>query len=230
MSDIDSVLSEVSDADLLSQSEGEIELSEKSDSNPELSEDDKSIENSDSETGNSDSENSDSIDDDEPWILPDEGNNTVPSDLNVLADDVELSDSSDSEVDDDNEDDELKKIEKANQNEELLDFHPEIKQINYKELQTLCKITRDKHGNIIDPLHTTIPIITRYEKAKILGLRAKQINSGSSIFVNVNKNIIDGHIIAKMELEEKKIPFIIRRPIPNGGSEYWRVSDLEVMD
>ena len=27
----------------------------------------------------------------------------------------------------------------------------------------------------------------------------------------------------------QKIPFIIRRPIPGGGSEYWRVSDLEVL-
>jgi hypothetical protein len=30
-----------------------------------------------------------------------------------------------------------------------------------------------------------------------------------------------------MELKQKRIPFIIRRPLPNGGSEYWRVQDLE---
>ena len=56
----------------------------------------------------------------------------------------------------------------------------------------------------MDPLHTTIPILTRYEKAKILGLRAKQINNGSSVFINLDKNIIDGHLIAQMELEKKK--------------------------
>ena len=31
------------------------------------------------------------------------------------------------------------------------------------------------------------------------------------------------------ELEQKKIPFIIRRPLPSGGSEYWHLRDLEVI-
>jgi hypothetical protein len=32
-----------------------------------------------------------------------------------------------------------------------------------------------------------------------------------------------------LELEQKNIPFIIRRPIPNGGSEYWNIKDLEMI-
>ena len=79
-------------------------------------------------------------------------------------------------------------------------------------------------------MHTTLPFLTRYEKAKILGLRAKQINHGSKPFVNVPTRIIDGHIIAKLELNAQKIPFIIRRPMPNGGSEYWQVKDLKIID
>lgn len=222
MSNIDSELSEVSDDELLSQSEGEMELSEKSDSNSEDFDDgDNSIQNSDSEGENSD-------EDDDPWILPDEDFGST--NLTGLEQNVELSDSSDSEDENVIDDDELKKIEKANQNEGLLDFHPEIKQVNYKELQTLCKIAKNKDGEIVDPLHTTIPVLTRYEKAKILGLRAKQINNGSSVFINLDKNIIDGHLIAEMELREKKLPFIIRRPMPNGGSEYWRVNELELLD
>ncbi len=223
MSDIDSQLSEVSDDELLSQSEGEMVLSEKSDSNSEEFDDGDNSINSDSNTSDTD------MSDDEPWILPsDDDDKGKSSDLMSLQQNtVELSDSSDSDDDNIPDDDELKKIEKANKNEALLDFHPEIKQINYKELQTLCKITKNKLGNIIDPLHKTVPILTRYEKAKILGVRAKQINNGSNIFVEVNKNIIDGHLIAKMELDQKKLPFIIRRPLPSGGSEYWRVSDLE---
>jgi DNA-directed RNA polymerase I, II, and III subunit RPABC2 len=222
MSNIDSELSEVSDDELLSQSEGEMELSEKSDSNSEDFDDgDSSIQNSDSEGENSD-------EDDDPWILPDEDFGST--NLTGLEQNVELSDSSDSEDENVIDDDELKKIEKANQNEGLLDFHPEIKQVNYKELQTLCKIAKNKDGEIVDPLHTTIPVLTRYEKAKILGLRAKQINNGSSVFINLDKNIIDGHLIAEMELREKKLPFIIRRPMPNGGSEYWRVNELELLD
>ena len=45
----------------------------------------------------------------------------------------------------------------------------------------------------------------------------------------VDDNIIDGFVIAKMELDEKKLPFIIRRPMPNGSSEYWKLSDLEII-
>ena len=220
-------LSEVSDEELLSQSDGEIELSEKSDqSNSEEDFDENKSINSDSETSDTDVDG-----EEDPWILPDDGANIkITNDLTGLDQNtVELSDSDSDNENEVIDEDELKKFEKSNKNEILSNYHPEMQQINYKELQTLCKITKNKHGLIIDPLHQTIPILTRYEKAKILGLRAKQINEGSNIFVEVNKNIIDGHLIAQMELKEKKIPFIIRRPLPNGSSEYWRISDLEVL-
>ena len=136
--------------------------------------------------------------------------------------------SSDESDEEDNET--MKKLEQDINKDTLYSFHPEITQINYKELLTLSKITRNKKGLIVDPLHTTIPFLTRYEKAKILGLRAKQINHGSKPFVNTPTQIIDAHIIAKMELNAGKIPFIIRRPMPNGGSEYWQVNDLKDID
>ena len=50
--------------------------------------------------------------------------------------------------------------------------------------------------------------MTKYERAKVLGLRAKQINSGSDIFVEVPPNIFDGYTIAQIELEQKKIPLL----------------------
>jgi hypothetical protein len=40
-------------------------------------------------------------------------------------------------------------------------------------------------------------------------------------------SLLLGYLVAKLELEQKKIPFIIKRPLPNGGSEYWKLSDLE---
>ena len=33
-----------------------------------------------------------------------------------------------------------------------------------------------------------------------------------------------------MELKEKKIPFIIRRPLPDNSFEYWKLQDLELID
>jgi len=109
-------------------------------------------------------------------------------------------------------------------------YHPQIKQINNQELQALIKIKRDENGMIDDENHTTLPILTRYEKAKIIGIRSKQINSGSELFIDIPDNIIDGITIAIMELKQKKIPFIIRRPLPNGKNEYWDINDLDIME
>jgi DNA-directed RNA polymerase I, II, and III subunit RPABC2 len=135
---------------------------------------------------------------------------------------------------DDEEDDEdddggsyLKKFDKDLNENYLVNFHPECIQHNYDEVLALCNVIRNKDNIIIDDLHRTIPYLTKYERARILGQRAKQINTGATPFVKVPENVIDGYLIAELELKAKRIPFIIRRPLPNGGSEYWKVSDLE---
>ncbi len=92
---------------------------------------------------------------------------------------------------------------------------------------SMWSITRDENGIIIDKNHKTLPILTKYERTKILGQRAKQINNGDKPYVNVAEKVIDGYSIAELELKQKKIPFIIRRPLGNGNSEYWKLSDLE---
>lgn len=136
--------------------------------------------------------------------------------------------------DDDDDDDEydenyLQKFDSEITKNYINEFHPECLIQNYDEIAKLCKVVRDSDGIIIDPLHKTIPYLTKYEKARILGQRAKQIESGAKPFVNIPETIIDGYIIAELELKEKKIPFIIRRPIPGGGCEYWHLRDLEII-
>ena len=107
--------------------------------------------------------------------------------------------------------------------------HPESMQINFHEVLAMCNVTRDAAQNVIDPLHRTVPILTKYEYAHVIGLRASQINDGANPFVEIDKKIVDGHLIAQIEIRQKKIPFIIRRPLPGGGTEYWRLSDLEIL-
>jgi DNA-directed RNA polymerase I, II, and III subunit RPABC2 len=133
------------------------------------------------------------------------------------------------EDEDEDEDGEqyLQKFDHSINSNYVVDFHPESVLQNYDEILSMVKVVRDKDDIIIDDLHRTIPYLTKYEKARILGQRAKQINSGATAFVKVPENVIDGYIIAELELKEKKIPFIIRRPLPNGGSEYWSIKDLE---
>lgn len=136
------------------------------------------------------------------------------------------------ESDDDNEntgEDYLRKFDESTRTNIISDFHPELQSHNNDEIANMSVIVRDGNGIPIDPLHKTIPILTRYEKARVLGERAKQINSGAKPFIRVDETIIDGYLIAMKELEEKQIPFIIKRPLPNGGCEYWNLSDLEIL-
>ena len=121
------------------------------------------------------------------------------------------------------------KFEQGIHREILVNAHPEIKHIDFDELNALSRVVRDSEGRIIDDLHKTIPFMTKYEQTKILGIRAKQLNSGAPPFIPLTEEMIDGYSIAQYELAEKKIPFIIRRPIPNGASEYWRVQDLIIL-
>ena len=110
-----------------------------------------------------------------------------------------------------------------------LNYHNECLYKNFNEIKELSKITRNKDGIIIDELHKTMPLLTKYEKTKILGMRVKQLNSGTSPYVTINEKIIDNYLIAQMELEQKKLPFIIQRPLPNNNFEYWKLQDLDLL-
>jgi len=135
----------------------------------------------------------------------------------------------DEDEDDDDEYDEnyLHKFDNEIIKNYVNEFHPECLNHNYDEISKMTIIIRNPEGIIIDPLHRTIPYLTKYERARVLGQRAKQIETGAKPLVKIPENIVDSYIISELELKEKKIPFIIRRPIPGGGSEYWNLKDLE---
>ena len=142
---------------------------------------------------------------------------------------LETSDDEDDDEDDDDDTQYLQKFNSEINKNYIMEHHPECVINNYDEISSLTSVIRDKNNNIIDDLHRTLPYLTKYERARILGQRAKQINSGAKVFVKVPENIIDGYLIAQMELEQKRIPFIIKRPIPGGGCEYWNLKDLEIV-
>jgi DNA-directed RNA polymerase subunit K/omega len=131
--------------------------------------------------------------------------------------------------DEDYDDSYLQKFDSEVTKNYINDFHPECLIQNYDEITKLTTVVRDSNNIIIDPLHRTIPFLTKYEKARILGQRAKQIETGAKPFISVPENVIDGYVIAELELQQKRIPFIIRRPIPGGAFEYWNIRDLEMI-
>jgi len=135
----------------------------------------------------------------------------------------------DDEEEDDYDDNYLQKFDNDIIKNYVNEFHPECLNHNYDEIAKMSVVVRNSDNIIVDVLHRTIPYLTKYEKARILGQRAKQIETGAKPLVKIPENIVDSYIIAELELREKKIPFIIRRPIPGGGCEYWNLRDLEVI-
>lgn len=177
-----------------------------------------------------------------PEFPPVEEKASAGSDIDELADEniedatsksEDIGEEDETSTDDEEEEVEsemLRKLEKDAYADILLSYHPEIKQNNYNDILAMCKIVRDAKGIITDGLHKTIPWLTKYERARVLGLRAKQLNNGADAFIEIPPGMINGNKIALEELNQKKVPFIIRRPMPNGGTEYWRLEDLELLN
>jgi DNA-directed RNA polymerase I, II, and III subunit RPABC2 len=102
----------------------------------------------------------------------------------------------------------------------LLTHHPEI-WVDYTDaiLQKLNKKER-----------VCYPFLTQFEKTKVLSFRASQLAQGSKPYIAVPDDVTDVYTIAKMELKERRLPFIVKRPLPDGDYEYWRLSELLIFD
>ncbi len=73
----------------------------------------------------------------------------------------------------------------------------------------------------------TTMFLTKYERARLLGTRALQLSLGAPPMVDIHGET-DPLMIAKRELQEKKIPITIRRRLPDGSTEEWGLEDLKV--
>jgi DNA-directed RNA polymerase I, II, and III subunit RPABC2 len=112
----------------------------------------------------------------------------------------------------------------------LLEQHPEIRP-DYEEVVTEKIVIREAYpplgkGEAGDKRHATYPFLTMYERTKIISLRAAQLAHGAAPFIDVPDYLTDVYEIAKAELEAKRLPYILKRPLPNGEYEYWRLADL----
>lgn len=75
----------------------------------------------------------------------------------------------------------------------------------------------------------TTRYLTKYERARVLGTRALQISMNAPVMVDAGDET-DPLEIAMKELREKKIPFTIRRYLPDGSYEDWSLKELIITD
>jgi DNA-directed RNA polymerase subunit K/omega len=71
------------------------------------------------------------------------------------------------------------------------------------------------------------PVLTKYEKTKIIAERTQQLSNGAVSFLKNPESYGNIFDIAIEELKQKKLPFILKRPVAN-KYEYWKLSDLSI--
>jgi len=197
---------------------------------PELNEDD---DNNDADNANELSSDDDEIDNDiedgELQFKDDEndGNNILSNDESLFN--ISKNDYDNIDLENNDSMEFLQKFTKDYKTDYILSNHQESLNKNYDEIKKFLNVTRDNNNNIIDAFHRTIPLLTKYEKTKIIGIRLKQLNNGAKPYVTISDTILDNNIIVNMELAQKVLPFIVSRPLPNNTYEYWKLQDLELL-
>ena len=154
---------------------------------------------------------------------------TLQNSYDDLAHDEDEVDSDEVSDDEEGSENYLRKFESEMHQSYIESCHQEMMHLNNAEVAALARVVRNVDGVIVDAMHKTMPFLTKYEKTRVLGQRAKQLNQGAQPMIPFDKKIIDGYLIAQLELQQKALPFIIRRPMPGGKSEYWRLADLEII-
>ena len=77
------------------------------------------------------------------------------------------------------------------------------------------------------PVSTGPPTLTRFEKARIMGARALQLSFGAPSFIKMPKNATTSLEIAMEELNQRVIPIIIKRTLPNGDFQNIHLEQFE---
>ena len=156
----------------------------------------------------------------------------------VAGSDVESVESDETDIEDEvivdeNEDDELEIVAEE-------EIEEKVKTKKKKPIKKVINVNSDclynnidfeedyeeKEEQVEDSKRITINRMSKYEKVRIIGIRAKQIMTGANILIKGVENKTPTEI-AELELINNMVPFKIKRRLPNGRYEIWKLSELE---
>ena len=76
----------------------------------------------------------------------------------------------------------------------------------------------------------TSPVLSKYEKTRIISERVQQLSNGGIPFISNTERYSSIFDIALKELDMKKLPFIIKRTISGNKCELWKLEDLKIIN
>jgi DNA-directed RNA polymerase subunit K/omega len=159
-----------------------------------------------------------------------------------IDDDDALGEEDDDDDDDDGEDEEEQEEQEEEQDDQVdadcvykyskkksaeLDEEEDGDEDYFLDEEDITK--NDDNLYVSNDKRITKPVMTKYERVRILGERARQISLGAKPMVKGLINM-DPKEIARIELKMKVIPMKIIRTLPTGEKEKWKISELTVVN
>lgn len=83
----------------------------------------------------------------------------------------------------------------------------------------------DVYKNIKEKEKKTLPLLSKFEKARLVGIRKQQLATGSNPCVKGEFSNLDE--IIEEEIKQKTLPLIVRRILHNGTTEDWRIEEFK---
>lgn len=100
--------------------------------------------------------------------------------------------------------------------------HPEVKPIFRTEVVEAVKEPRRTRG-----------YYTKYEYTALVAMRAQQLAEGARPLVELTGLRTSDPLfvwnVAKREIEQRKLPFLVRRQLPDGTAEFWSTQEMEIL-
>ena len=103
-----------------------------------------------------------------------------------------------------------------------MDNHPEVKPVFRSQVTETVKQPR-----------ITRPYFTKYEFTSLMATRAQQLADGAKPLASAEGLKTSDPMfvwnLARREIEQRKLPFVVRRQLPDGTSEFWSTQELEII-